>query len=151
MDSFCCVEAECHFYYLRDSDIYCGGANWSLAPYGHENCPLEHLLEKARTHTDSIKQAFLPKNVSLGSAFPSLPCLPYRTACSLAYPYPFHNMYTKAAVWATSATLLPMWDVDSSGMVHLPNVVAVFRDNTCLSGSEKGNDAGMQRKIDDLG
>jgi len=40
---------------------YCGGANWSLAPYGHENCPLEHLLEIGRTHTDSIKQAFLPK------------------------------------------------------------------------------------------
>jgi len=38
-------------------------------------------------------------------------------------------MYTKAAVWATSATPLPMWDVDSSGMVHLPNVVTVFRDS----------------------
>jgi hypothetical protein len=37
-------------------------------------------------------------------------------------------MYTKAAVWATSATPLPMWDVDGSGMVPLPNVVAVFRD-----------------------
>jgi hypothetical protein len=41
-------------------------------------------------------------------------------------------MYTKAAVWATSATPLPMWDVDSSGMVHLPNVVAVFRDRMYL-------------------
>jgi len=29
---------------------YCGGANWSLAPYGPENCPLEHLLEISRTH-----------------------------------------------------------------------------------------------------
>jgi hypothetical protein len=37
-------------------------------------------------------------------------------------------MYTKAAVWASSATPLPMWDVEGSSMVPLPNVVADFRD-----------------------
>jgi hypothetical protein len=37
-------------------------------------------------------------------------------------------MYTKAAVWATSATPWPMWDVDGSSMVPLPNMVAVSRD-----------------------
>jgi hypothetical protein len=37
-------------------------------------------------------------------------------------------MYTKAVVWATSATLLPMWDVGGSGMVPVPNMVADFRD-----------------------
>ena len=37
-------------------------------------------------------------------------------------------MYTKAVVWATSATPLPMWDVEGSGMVPLPNMVADFRD-----------------------
>jgi len=37
-------------------------------------------------------------------------------------------MYTKAAVWATSATPWPMWDVDASSMVPLPNMVAVSRD-----------------------
>jgi hypothetical protein len=42
-------------------------------------------------------------------------------------------MYTKAAVWATSATPLPMWDVEGSGMVPLPNMVADFRD-TVLQG-----------------
>jgi hypothetical protein len=55
---------ETHAYKAYPHEIYCGGANWSLAPYGHENCPLEHLLEIARTHTDSIKQAFYPKRVS---------------------------------------------------------------------------------------
>jgi hypothetical protein len=37
-------------------------------------------------------------------------------------------MYTKAAVWATSATPLPMWDSEGSGMVPLPNMVVDFRD-----------------------
>jgi hypothetical protein len=37
-------------------------------------------------------------------------------------------MYTKAVVWATSATPLPMWDPEGSGMVLLPNMVADFRD-----------------------
>jgi hypothetical protein len=36
--------------------------------------------------------------------------------------------YTKAVVWATSATPLPMWDVEGSDMVPLPNMVADFRD-----------------------
>jgi hypothetical protein len=37
-------------------------------------------------------------------------------------------MYTKAVVWATSATPLPMWDPEGSGMVPIPNMVADFRD-----------------------
>jgi hypothetical protein len=37
-------------------------------------------------------------------------------------------MYTKAVVWATSATPLPMWDAEGSGMVPEPNMVADFRD-----------------------
>jgi hypothetical protein len=37
-------------------------------------------------------------------------------------------MYTKAAVRATSATSLPMWGVEGSGMVPCPNMVADFRD-----------------------
>ena len=37
-------------------------------------------------------------------------------------------MYTKAVVWATSATPLPMWDPEGSGMVPVPNMVAGFRD-----------------------
>jgi hypothetical protein len=37
-------------------------------------------------------------------------------------------MYTKAVVWATSATPLPMWDPEGSGMVPVPNMVADFRD-----------------------
>jgi hypothetical protein len=42
-------------------------------------------------------------------------------------------MYAKAAVWATSATSLPMWGVEGSGMIPLPNMVADFRDR--LSGT----------------
>jgi hypothetical protein len=38
-------------------------------------------------------------------------------------------MYTKAVVWATSATPLPMWDPEGSGMVPVPNMVADFRDS----------------------
>jgi hypothetical protein len=64
-----------------DAFLYCGGANWSLAPYGHENCPLEHLLEIARTHTDSIKQAFYAKRVSRL-------CLPIIAMPSLSYSLP---------------------------------------------------------------
>jgi hypothetical protein len=37
-------------------------------------------------------------------------------------------MYTKAVVWATSANPLPMWDLEGSGMVPVPNMVADFRD-----------------------
>src|SRR5271154_902055 len=37
-------------------------------------------------------------------------------------------MYTKAAVLATSATSLPMWDPEGYRMVPLPNMVADFRD-----------------------
>jgi hypothetical protein len=38
-------------------------------------------------------------------------------------------MYTKVVVWATSATPLPMWDPEGSGMVPVPNMVADFRDS----------------------
>jgi hypothetical protein len=38
-------------------------------------------------------------------------------------------MYTKAVIWATSATPLPMWDPEGSGMVPVPNMVADFRDS----------------------
>src|SRR5271170_7917698 len=37
-------------------------------------------------------------------------------------------MYTKAAVLATNATSLPMWDPEGYRMVPLPNMVANFRD-----------------------
>jgi hypothetical protein len=37
-------------------------------------------------------------------------------------------MYTRVAAWATSATPLPMWGVEGSGMVLLPNMVTDFRD-----------------------
>ena len=37
-------------------------------------------------------------------------------------------MYTKDGAWATSATPLPMWGVDGSGMVPRPNMVSVSRD-----------------------
>jgi hypothetical protein len=37
-------------------------------------------------------------------------------------------MYAKAAVRATSATSLPMWVVEGSGMVPWLNMVADFRD-----------------------
>jgi hypothetical protein len=37
-------------------------------------------------------------------------------------------MYTRVAAWATSATPLPMWSVEGSGMVLLPNMVTDFRD-----------------------
>jgi hypothetical protein len=49
-------------------------------------------------------------------------------------------MYTKAAVWATSATPLPMWDSEGSGMVPLPNMVADFRDTllSCGCGEQMG-------------
>jgi len=59
-------------------------------PLWAQELSFEHLLEIARTHTDSDKQAFLP-NVSLGSAFSSLLCLPYRTTCLSAYLYPLHT------------------------------------------------------------
>ena len=39
-------------------------------------------------------------------------------------------MYTKAAVLATNATSLPMWDPEGYRMVPLPNMVANFRDRT---------------------
>src|SRR5271170_1401216 len=39
-------------------------------------------------------------------------------------------MYTKAAVLATNATSLPMWDPEGYRMVPLPNMVANFRDNS---------------------
>ena len=42
-------------------------------------------------------------------------------------------MYTKAVVWATSATPLPMWDPEGSGMVPVPNMVADFRDTKYTS------------------
>jgi hypothetical protein len=49
-------------------------------------------------------------------------------------------MYTKAAVWATSATPLPMWDVEGSGMVpyqiwYLISVTALatYASGFCLS------------------
>jgi hypothetical protein len=45
-------------------------------------------------------------------------------------------MYTKAAVRATSATSLPMWGVEGSGMVPWPNMVADFRDS--LLGTPRG-------------
>ena len=48
----------------------------------------EHLLEIARTHTDRQQASSLTKTC-LGSAFPSLPCLPNRATSPLAYPYPF--------------------------------------------------------------
>jgi hypothetical protein len=38
-------------------------------------------------------------------------------------------MYTRVAAWATIATPLPMWGVEGSGMVLLPNMVTDFRDN----------------------
>jgi hypothetical protein len=41
-------------------------------------------------------------------------------------------MYTKAAVQATSATSLPMWGVEGSGMVPWPNMVADFRDRGAI-------------------
>jgi len=37
-------------------------------------------------------------------------------------------MYTKDGAWATSATPLPMWGVDGSGMVPRPSMVSVSRD-----------------------
>ena len=43
-------------------------------------------------------------------------------------------MYTKAAVRTTSATPLPMWDVEGSGMVPGPNLVSDFRDTEQLYG-----------------
>ena len=50
------------------------------SPLWARELSFEHLLEIARTHTDSTSK-LSTQNVSLGSAFPSLPCLPYRTAC----------------------------------------------------------------------
>ena len=38
-------------------------------------------------------------------------------------------MYTRVAVWATSATPLSRWGVEGSGMVLLPNMVTDFRDS----------------------
>jgi hypothetical protein len=65
------------------------------SPLWAQELSFEHLLEIARTHTDRGQASFLP-NVSPGSAFPSLPCLPHRTTCHLAYLYPFH---TTLVVW----------------------------------------------------
>jgi hypothetical protein len=63
-----------------------------ISPLWAQELSFEHLSEIAKhTHTDSDKQAFLP-NVSPGSVLPSLPCLPYRTTCLLAYLSPLHNM-----------------------------------------------------------
>ena len=71
---------------------YCGGANWSLAPYGHENCPLEHLLEIARTHTDSIKQAFYPRRVSrLCPLFIAMPSLSYSLPLGIPLSLPQYS------------------------------------------------------------
>jgi hypothetical protein len=39
-------------------------------------------------------------------------------------------MYTRVVAWATSATLLPMWSAEGSGIVLLPNMVTDFRDKT---------------------
>ena len=58
-------------------------------------------------------------------------------------------MYTKAAVRATSATPLPMWDVGGSGVVLLPNMASDFRDmqsgrGCCTLGGEEW-DMGLGR------
>src|SRR5271170_1071790 len=45
-------------------------------------------------------------------------------------------MYTKAAVLATNATPLPMWDPEGYRMVPLPNMVADFRDRVTLGNFE---------------
>ena len=37
-------------------------------------------------------------------------------------------MYTMVAAWATFATPLPMWGVEGSRMVLLPNMMTDFRD-----------------------
>jgi hypothetical protein len=39
-------------------------------------------------------------------------------------------MYTRVAVRATSATPLPMWGVEGSGMVLLPNMITDFCDSS---------------------
>jgi hypothetical protein len=57
------------------------------SPWWVQEPSFEHLLEIARTHRRRTTR-FLP-NALPGSAFPSLPCLPNRTTCPLAYPYPF--------------------------------------------------------------
>jgi hypothetical protein len=53
-------------------------------------------------------------------------------------------MYTKAVVWATSATPLPMWDPEGSGMVPIPNMVADFRDTKGGYVEEKRKQCGFR-------
>ena len=36
----------------------CGGASWSLAPYGHGGLSSEHLLEMLSIHTDRDQASF---------------------------------------------------------------------------------------------
>jgi hypothetical protein len=61
-----------------------------ISPLWAQELSFEHLLEIARTYRDREPRSFLP-NVSLGSALPSLLCLPNRTTSRLAYFYLFHT------------------------------------------------------------
>src|ERR1700722_2968218 len=62
----------------------------AIRPLWAQELSFEHLLEIARTQRDRQLRSFLP-NMSLGSAFLSLLCLPNRTTCHLAYLYSFRS------------------------------------------------------------
>ena len=71
---------------------HCGGASWSLVPYGHGELSSEHLLEMLSTHTDRHQASLSTLNVSLASASLSLPCPSNRTTSHPAYPYSLHTI-----------------------------------------------------------
>jgi hypothetical protein len=100
-----------------------------------------------------------------GPAFPSLPCPPKRTTCSLAYPYPFHNRRPQLILPVigptanlmhndSSTTLLCRRDIDSTHKARegrlprardTPSTAWIHRKWPCAHSNSRANEL-LQRK-----
>src|SRR6266516_5030620 len=71
--------------------LYCGGASWSLAPYGHRNCLLASIRDSRDTYHIDNKRTFYPT---------CLWVLPFY--CCYAFPI------VQPAFWPTFIPFIPL-------------------------------------------